>query len=547
MRKDISLPKEGEGQKFFNTYASTLQTFKRNSYFAQIVSAGTEIGVIYLFFHQKFAELMTPDNAVIAAVSVAAFGTYFLESGLRTSLISFIKQVLNKRWEGLHKWISFGDFVTAIVFIAISIILSFQGSKEVIAPSIVGEVKEQNYNGINSERSNREGIANETYNAEKLGIESRINNQITAIKNSYDAKIERQNKEYLKYKKKETNGKKYTTKLERIDLKRQDLRAEKAAEIAQLEANKSKNLAKAELTKTKSLSKTQKEYDSQKDKLDNKNEKSLKKNETQVKAWGLGFGWFSIIAVLYLIYALARIEIIKHGSGITETPRPSQYFFQMGAIAKLIETGKEQFQRISHGIIRTWEKRIKPPLPPHEKDLPTLFNNGEIEQPKIDIEFEGIDENLKISLPPLSENMVKQIAESEANLKKKEMRKMGFKMGNKSHQNLNSSENTPTIYAAPYSPNFTPKKAGSNLAKNVGEKLGAAPKKDTITYSGMNNEIEAREYTYSKVQSLIAKHKGRVMEAKAKLKSKPSKSVQRTHDNNLKRLNYWNNRIKEFF
>jgi hypothetical protein len=424
MRKLISLPTD---KPFFEVYANSIETVKRNSIFAQLVSFGTEVGTIYLFFIMKFSEMLPPDKAKLVSIGLAVFFAAFLEYSLRGSLISFIRQILNKRFSGLHKFITIGDLVTVVAFIALSAFLSWQGSKNVIAPKVVGEFQEINYDNVNSFRANRETVTIDNYKAEKADIESRFNAQISAISNSYNAKVESKNKKGDKYRQKEKDtGKSYKTRRQKVEQQTQNLKAEKAAEIAQLEANKSKALATAEDAKGKKLERTQKEYQDQKIKLDAKNEKSLKRNETQIKVWGLGFGWFSIAALLYLIYALCRIEIIKHGAGIKETPRPSDYFFKQGVFVEAWEAITERVNRFWYGVIHKFASNTRPPLAPDKTNVPFLYDTEGMEQPILKVEFEGTEQPFKISLPPITENLLKQMEGSKAKVMTEPKRKIGF-------------------------------------------------------------------------------------------------------------------------
>jgi hypothetical protein len=428
MRKLISLPTD---KPFFEVYANSIETVKLNSIFAQLVSFGTEVGTIYLFFIMKFSEMLPPEKAKLLSIGLAVFFAAFLEYSLRGSLISFIRQILNKRFSGLHKFITVGDLVTVLAFVALSAFLSWQGSKNVIAPKMVGEFQEINYDNVNSFRTNREAVTIDNYKAEKADVESRFQSQISAITNSYNAKIEGKNKEGNKYQQKEKDtGKSYKTRRQKVEQQAQNLKAEQTAEIAQLEANKSKALATAENTKGQKLERTQKEYRDQKSKLDSKNEKNLKKNETQIKVWGLGFGWFSIAALLYLIYALVRIEIVKHGSGIKETPRPSDYFFKQGVFTEAWEAITERVNRFWYGVIHKFASNTRPPLAPDKTNIPFLYDAEGMEQPILKVEFEQTDQPLKISFPPITENVLKQMQGNEAFVKTETKRKIGFQTSN---------------------------------------------------------------------------------------------------------------------
>ncbi len=150
------------------------------------------------------------------------------------------------------------------------------------------------------------------------------------------------------------------------------------------------------------------------------------------------------------------------------------------------------------------------------------------------MEFERPDEQSKITFPPISENHYQS---KNKPLKK---RNVGFKIsGSNGSQNLNAGKN----FSKTYSPTATHEISGIDPTTSTLSK----PTKDTITYAGIHNEIEPREYTYSKVNSLISKHRKRVAEAKVALKNGAGKREQNALENNQMRLQYWQNRIHEFF
>lgn len=536
MKVKFSLP---TNRQFYDNYAATLSSFKRNSYFSQVVSAATEIGVIHLFFVNKFAELLTPDQATAAAATVAIFFTYFLETSLRDSLTSLIRQVLNRRWQGLHKWITTGDCIATIVFICISGLLSFSGSQTVIAPAIVGDVSELSFDNLNATRAaDRTAIA-DGYNASKADVSSRYDNQIEAIKNSYDAKVSAKDTDVSKYRDKEKRtGKSYVSTIQKLESSKAKYRSEKAAEVAQLQAKKSEALADIEGKRAKESDRTQKEYSSEKDRITKSKDKELQKKENQVQMWGLGFGVFSLAALGYLIYALIRIEIIKHGSGIVETPQPTDYDFKDGIFKELSEAIKERYQRFMFGVIRSFADKTAAPLIPNEKEIPVLFDRGKIEQPKVQIEFDKSAPPV-VTLPSFSHNFLEQLEDSEATIQRPPKRKIGFQNSINEDENINatfginSSKNVGDTKTSEkgYSTSFGMEASNTSTQKT---------KIDYIIYEGFKTPITPRKYSYSKTTSQISKYKNRYADAKRKGNQKAMQA-------NKEWVNYWQGRLKEFF
>ena len=540
MQVKKSLP---TNEHFFNAYAASVSTFQRNSYFAQIVSAGTEIGVIYLFFYRKFSEVFSPERATIAAGAVALFGTFFLESSLRSSLQSLIRQILNKRFAGLHLWITSGDCLTTVFYVFISAALSFSGSKEVIAPRVVGEVSEINFDAISQNRSSREAAINDTYRGDRAGIENRFNNQIEAIKESYTAKIEAKFQERKKYERKQRKtGTSYASRIARINGQIAAYKSDRAAEVAKLQGRKSSALANVEGIKNKKLETNQSEYSREKNRIENRHERNLRKNADQVQTWGLGFGWFSITALCYLIYALMRIEIILHGSGVKETPRPTQYDFKQGILSEALEAIKERWQRFTYGLISAFASKTRPPLAPTEKDEPVLYDTDGIGQTRVKVEMDELEAPV-IIVPALSEKFLQQLAKGEAYLQPHQKQSIGFKSPSQlADDATNISARFKTV-GNTYSPTKSKKRRRGTGGSGDNQNPTKSADNDFIIYAGRNTELAPRKYSYSRVTSRISRHKERIRELEKREQTKRTKNA---IQNNKGWLEYWQNRIQEF-
>lgn len=528
MRIKTSLP---SNQEFFSKYADLLPTLQLSTLVANIISAATEIFVIYTICHIKLMQL-APQFAFEVSVMVAILGTLFLELGLRKFCPSAAKAILYKRFQGLERWLTFFIFTICIALILASATLSFQGSFEIVE-NLTGEAVEVSMSPVNERRDGRESNILKNYQSDKSGIEKRFDAQITAAESKYDAKIDKAKNEYQRLKRKESdNGISYKTKKSKLKAQIDGHKASKANKVADLEKEKSDALQAVLSGKTKNLDRLSRRYDSDKTDVKKKNQKAEARRESKIELYGAGLGYFTLICLFVFIVCTIIIEIIKKGSGIEETPTPTSYFFKQGILSETYEIGKEHIQRIFYGLLRLWTNRIKPPLAPSEKEIPILYDLTNLEQPRLKIDFEK-SAHPTVTLPPFSENVLNQFDGGTATVSYPK-KQMGFAVGNNSDKVMNAK-----IAAETYSH----KTIGidTNTSTNIN------PKKATITYSGINNEIEPREYPYSKVTSLISKYKGRVTDSKKKPIKRRTEKDKRVLANNEKWLSYWQGRVTEFF
>lgn len=502
MRKLINLPKNEE---FFGQYGHLLPRIKLSKNFSQVISAMTEIGVIWNGIYLNVVQFL-PTWAFIFATVGSILGTVVLEGGINVFIPQSVKNVIYFRVKGIQFAMSIFVWLTSIILIGACAKLSFDGSKFIVESVISGpEVKSvvPLYDRMNTKNSEIKS----NYNNDKSVIESTHNAEITAVNASYLSKIEKKKEHIQKYERKEkSSGKSYRSTKDRDKAEIASLRAKSAAEIAVIEKAKGKKLAtlldkknsdidKNELSENRSIAKTE-----------NKNESLIKKSKDKIDSYGLGLGVFTLICLGVFILMTIVEEIIKKGSGIEEVAIQEEGDFKDNFLVgwwKAVTYRFSNFQRI---LIQRFENNTSPPPEPGKP--PILYDKSAT---------------------------------------RNEIIKM-YKQNKAAAQNLKAEEEYftaeyPVGSPLPYSPTKPKKSRGNKPSKPTKPN----PTKATITYAGINNEIPPREYTYSKVTSLISKHKDRVYELNQKARNKDlTKRDQTALDNNKMRRDYWLRRIKEF-
>ena len=128
MKIQFSLP---SNEDFFSRYATLRPTLSKLSIIAQIISALTEIGIIYSIIFSRVVDFL-PMYATTIAMLGAMAGTAFLEIGLRKFTPYSIKAFIYKRFSGLDLAMTFFILLVNVGLLTASGYLSFKGSKELV-------------------------------------------------------------------------------------------------------------------------------------------------------------------------------------------------------------------------------------------------------------------------------------------------------------------------------------------------------------------------------------------------------------------------------
>ncbi|HRF39935.1 MAG TPA: hypothetical protein PK198_14190, partial [Saprospiraceae bacterium] len=120
-------------EEFFQRYAGLIPTLSKLGYLAQVVSALTEVGILFALILNAVADIMPPGLATMTGITGAILATAFIEIGLRKFLPFSARQILNKRFAGLDLVMSVAIFTASLLLLTASGALSFYGSKETVA------------------------------------------------------------------------------------------------------------------------------------------------------------------------------------------------------------------------------------------------------------------------------------------------------------------------------------------------------------------------------------------------------------------------------
>ena len=365
--KKLNNPPVNRG--FFDVYATLAQSVNRSGYFAQLISAATEIGIIYSLAKNALIDFL-PQYAEVFAVITAIIGTATIEIGLRLTTPHTVDAILYKRYKGLYLPMSIAIFILTAVLLGSSGYLSFSNSDEIVH-NFTPEAKQiTTANADSIYLAETETATNQFRNDTSL-INSNYQTLISATSKAYTAKIAAAESEVKKWiDKEQATGRNYTTHKANAEIKkaqtiadRDDIiskyKADQAAKIAAAKANYSVLIKEARQIKKTSLAEV---------KATNKQAKADR--ETKVNTYGGGLGWFTIVCLFLFVSSVVLDRIHKKGSGIEEKVQLSQYDISPSAWNEFLFAIRE---RLGYNL-RSWIFDFAASTPPP----PLPVNNGEL-------------------------------------------------------------------------------------------------------------------------------------------------------------------------
>lgn len=385
---------------FFSVYAKLAKSVKASGYFAQIVSALTEIGGIFAaslsILHPVFGQ-----NAVYPSAAIAAIGTAILEVGLRVTIPQAVDAVLYKRWQGLHLAMSIAVFILGFVLLTTSGVLSYKNSQTVV-DSVVVE-PERDSTGIQAaqiEYNSTKAKHGEQYRADSTTTSERYQKRIQATTAAFSGQLGSARRELSNiYNKEQRTGNSYATAKDRARQKIADVEAEQAHVIAQITTEQGEALAALKAEHKAALAKADSDHRAAIAQLEHEYQTATTERGQTVSAYGGGLAYFTIIALFIFLASVILDRIHRKGSGIAETVELSQYDINPPAIVEAWQAMRERLQTTIRAKIAQFDERTPAaPLPTSKRELydPTQLSNVRIKL-QLDDENEGEERTIRIA------------------------------------------------------------------------------------------------------------------------------------------------------
>ena len=390
MKNIKSNPKNKE---FFSIYASLIANLKKAGYASQVVSGLTEVGGIFAAAYAALLPVI-PALAIYAAVAIAIIGTAVIELGLRKVLPHTVDSILYGRWSGLYLPMSIFIWLSAIVLVGASGILSFQNSKNIVQEVTPDAVKDTTAIALADSTFNAALLSLDArYNSSKQEIENRYTNLLASNSAAFDGKIKAKRRDYSNLRNKEIRtSRSYATAKDRIKADIARLEAEQAGEHSQLESKKATELAVLSQENKATVAKQTKLYEDEKGAIESAYQEAKGERAAKVATWGGGLAWFTIVALIVLIVSIILDRIHVKGSEINEDVVQSQADISPSTWSERWHAWRER--RYNKSMIKIAQYRAKTPPPPMPVAPAAIYDPTVLANKEAKIEMEDEEDGI---------------------------------------------------------------------------------------------------------------------------------------------------------
>lgn len=366
MRFRLTLP---QNEVFFQRYAGLVPTLSKLSYVAQVVSALTEVGILFALIRNAVADIAPPMVATLAGLIGAILGTAFIEIGLRKFLPFTARQILNKRFSGLDLVMSVAIFAASALLLTASGYLSFKGSKDTVEavtpPAKKGEVVTGLYDDL------KEG-ERQMFSRDSAAIATRYASQIAALELAHKAGTDAANTKLNGIEAKERNtGQSFSTQKATIKQAIADSTAAHAAKLAALHTQQAAELKTRQDKRDAEIKAVNERLNRAYQTEEKQYAAADAKRQKQVATWGGSVAWFTVVCLAVLLLSIALQEVHAHGAQVQEEAIPTEFYFRESPVSAFVNAISERFHVWAFGVIKKIEDGT--PEPPEPPKPPTVY------------------------------------------------------------------------------------------------------------------------------------------------------------------------------
>lgn len=328
---------------FFDRYANLIHSLTRFAVVAQIITGMAEIGIIYSLIYPSFADLF-PSVAHPLSITGSLLTASILQVGLKLVFPYSVRAILFKRFTGLDLPLSISVFILTIALLAVSVLLSYKGSQDIIDVAIAPPINKST-TATDSIRATAESQANAIFKTDSITIETKY----TGKKEAIESELMTQINSIERYSK----GKQATS-----------LRAELKTKLAKLQTNKADEIEAKANERKAMIERANDRNDTERQDIKTDNNEAKAKAENRKSKYKNYVGYFTLFCYIFFLIAFILDEIYKKGAGITETPIPHQRHFSPSLIAELGEAWKARIDTNLRALIYAFADKTKAsPLP----------------------------------------------------------------------------------------------------------------------------------------------------------------------------------------
>ena len=368
MRFRLTLP---TNEAFFQRYAGLTPTLSKLGYLAQVVSALTEIGILFALIKGAIADVAPPIVATIGGIAGALLATAFIEIGLRKFLPFAARQILNKRFAGLDLVMTIAIFAASVLLLTASGALSFFGSKETVSV-VTPPAKTEGTGAIDTTVNSHRESNRRAYQRDSSAIATRYASQIAALEAAHKAGADAANVKLQSIEAKERNtGQSFATQKATIKQSIADATAVHAAKLAELTSAGAKEMQALQDEHASLNADLMRERSEWLTALKQGNEAAEMKREKQVRAWGGSVAYFTVLCLIVLLLSIGLQEVHQHGAGVQEETLPNEYFFRQSPFSSFMAAITERYHANVFALIKRIEDGT--PEPPEPGKAPTVY------------------------------------------------------------------------------------------------------------------------------------------------------------------------------
>jgi hypothetical protein len=343
-------------EDFFKSYVRLTKSIGLAGIIAQIVSAATEVTILYALSHQAVAPIL-PAAAPYVAALVAVLGVVLIEGGLRVTAPQAADAVLHRRFDGLHLVMSVTTFAVVVLLGIASGWLSFTNST-----AIVEGLSESRFEALRMEADTaaaaRKSELAATWSADSAALDARHAAIIASAQLAADARAAAARTELENIERREARtGKSYATKKDAARAALAATLAEDAAALAALHSTReSEMLAARQAYREAVLA------------ADARHGEALASIQAQqdgtIAKYGGQLGYFTIVCLIVFFAATVLQRVHAKGSEVAEEVELSQYDVSPHWFINLREALAERFNYAVMSRIVAFANNTPPPPPP---------------------------------------------------------------------------------------------------------------------------------------------------------------------------------------
>lgn len=381
MRTAKNLP---GNQSFFERYATLIPTLNVLGVLAQIVSALTEVSIIYAIVYSSIKDF-APVIAPAIGAAGAIIGTLFIEVGLRKFTPYSIRAILYRRFSGLDLAMSVFIFLSTVALLTTSGLLSFKNSKTIVEAMTPPAELATTETAQNTFEAARADIA-EGFRADSTTAANVQTAAIHTITARYGAEIGKERATLRAIEAKERRGRSYVSQKTQTKNRIASLEAAQNAALAAQNEKGAAAMATLRAELKDALKAKEAVLEANTAKVEAANTAAKLQTRSKIDRYGGGLAWFTVVCLVVFLLSVALNEVHAKGAEITEAVQPTQYDFAPGIIE---EAGEAVTERLNY-VLRSWIRGFAAatPAPPLPLTPAPLYDTRHIEQPRFSIQYD---------------------------------------------------------------------------------------------------------------------------------------------------------------